>query len=105
MANEADLKVLRSTVEHFERNPVERKTEYVTERALFERIKRRLARDYVFFHRTRATDLETRRTCGAYHSVDERNHACNPAGDDLEAIGRDVGVLQPWEKLIPDRGR
>lgn len=34
-----------------------------------------------------------------YVGIDERNHACDPGGDDLEEIGRELGLLRPDEVL------
>jgi len=68
----------------------------ITERALLARINRRLAREGKRISKIRPATpyAQYRFTCS-----DERNNICNPSGDDLEAIGRELRVLREGEVL------
>jgi hypothetical protein len=68
----------------------------VSERALLARINRKLAHDGVSFHKFR-DGTPYSNTIGRYYSVDDNNCITGPAGDDLEAIARDLGVLRSDE--------
>jgi hypothetical protein len=70
----------------------------VTERALFQRINRKLAHQSVRLKKCRRDSLSWH-DLGDYYAVDEYNHVCSPGGNDLEAIGREVGALSEHEKL------
>jgi len=73
----------------------------LTARALFQRVARKVAQEGKTFHAMRRGTPYGDKV-GRYFSVNENNNICGPAGDDLEAIAREVEVLKPWEALGED---
>ncbi len=69
----------------------------VSERALMARINRKLAPKGQAFHKFRVRTPYSEQI-GTYYTVEGRN-ITGPAGDDLEAIARDLGLLRPYEAL------
>ena len=69
----------------------------VSERALFQRISRKLSHtnQQLCTSRTPRTELD----CGRFYIVDKVRNVIAFKNIDLEAQGRDLGVLAAWEKL------
>jgi hypothetical protein len=71
----------------------------VSKRAIIQRINRKLSAE--------GEKLKTNRSqrwysdLGSYYIVDENRNAVVSAHHDLEALGRELGVLAPWE-IIAD---
>ncbi|CRI63748.1 conserved hypothetical protein [Thiocapsa sp. KS1] len=72
----------------------------VSERALFARLSRRLAKDGDILKKCRF-DSRWYGDFGNYYIVDSRN-AISATHVDLEGWAREMGVLQPWERLEDD---
>ncbi len=72
-----------------------------SERALFARISRKLARDAKKFHKNRGWSYAEGR--GNYYSVDLRmRHVDKVWTCSLEEIGRELGVLSDSEEIVAD---
>lgn len=69
----------------------------ITERALFQRINRRLKQDNEQLRTARSTSVE--QSVGQYFIVDLNRNAITTQYVDLEKLGRELGVIQPWEEL------
>jgi len=69
----------------------------VSERALFQRLNRKLSRTNQQLRTSRTPRMEA--DCGRFYIVDTVRNAIAFKNIDLEAQGRDLGVLAPWEKL------
>jgi hypothetical protein len=70
----------------------------VTERALIQRINRKLRKDAEMMKITRP-GTQAAQELGRYYVVDSRNHVVN-GYDDLEAVGRELGVLAQYEHMV-----
>ncbi len=69
----------------------------ITERALFQRINRKLKQDGEQLRTARNQSVET--SVGRYFIVDLNLNAVTFPHQDLEKLGRKLGVIQPWEEL------
>lgn len=69
----------------------------ITERALMQRINRKLKQDGEQLRTARTQQVET--TVGHYFIVDMNRNAITTQRVDLEKMGRELGVIQPWEEL------
>ena len=69
----------------------------ITERALYQRINRKLKHDSWQLRTARTPQVET--SVGHHFIVDLNCNAITTQHVDLEALGRELGVLQPWENL------
>lgn len=67
----------------------------ITERALVARIRRRLAKAGELLRRTRGID----HNLGAYYRVNVDRNFVVATHVDPEALGRELGVVHPWEAL------
>lgn len=72
----------------------------VTERALFARLSRRLAKDGEILKKCRF-DSRWYNDFGSYYTVNQFN-AISATHMDLEDWARELGVMQPWERLEHD---
>jgi len=72
-------------------------TVVLTQRALFQRVARRLARDGDRLLTCRE-DSRSFRDLGRYYSVDATNYL-NRINIDLPALATKLEVLQPWERV------
>jgi len=72
----------------------------VSERALFERCRRKLLRERGLMLRRCAERSRWFYDLGRYYMVNDRNHVSGPPFSSLEEMGRDLGVLRPGERLI-----
>ncbi len=71
----------------------------VTERALFSRINRKLKKEGEILRRCRENS-RFYADMGPYYAVDVVSNTVTARGvSDLEAWGRDLGVMRPFEKL------
>ena len=71
----------------------------ISERALLQRINRRLKPDLQAVKTVR--DVGRRRLdYGFFYRVDYRMNAVLDHHLDLEEMGRDLGVLKPWEEVM-----
>ena len=71
----------------------------ISERALLERIRRKLAKEGTRFLTNRGGAYSD--NLPKYFAVDSTNGITNPATDDLVALGKEMGVLREWEALEP----
>jgi len=69
----------------------------ITMRALIQRINRKLAQDDEVLHAARSE--RARQDVGDYFVVDIRHGGINHKNVDVDALGRDLGVLRPWEEV------
>ena len=69
----------------------------VSERALIARINRRLQKDGRFLRTARSRAVAS--SVGQYYVIDTDRNWIVWQNTDLEALGRELGVLQPWERL------
>ena len=67
----------------------------ITLRALLERVRRRHTREGRTFYVSRGEQAKT----GRYFLVDANNHVVDAKINDLEAHAREIGALQPFERL------
>jgi hypothetical protein len=72
----------------------------ITKRALIERIRRKLNKDAIQFRTNRGGPYTE--GIGKFFLVDQNNHITGPRIDDLEAYGRELGVLRDYEILAKD---
>jgi hypothetical protein len=68
----------------------------VSERALPQRINRKLDKDFVV-KKTRGASLQAE--LGDYYCIDLNRNQIVAKDCDLERLGRERGVLNPWEEL------
>lgn len=69
----------------------------ITERALYQRINRKLEQDGEQLRTSRSPKWVD--TTGRYFTVNVNRNSLECQHVDLEVFGRDLGVMQPWEKL------
>ena len=69
----------------------------ITERALYQRISRRLRRDGQQLRTNRSERWF--RDLGLYYTVDLYRNAIEASHLDLETLGRELGVIRPWEEI------
>lgn len=74
----------------------------ITERALVQRLRRALARDGDRLIANRRPWEHGPANVGRYYIVDKRN-IMTDHDVDLVALGREVGVMRPWEQLFEER--
>jgi hypothetical protein len=72
----------------------------VTERALVQRINRRLAKDFETLKAARGG--RWRSTTGDYYVVDLQRNAIARTNVDPEALGRELGVLHAYERVVEE---
>jgi len=72
----------------------------VSEQAVLQRIRRKLAREYMTV-RTNRSD-RWRSDLGNWYVVDLRTNFVRSAHTDLNQLGEAYGVLQPWERVADD---
>lgn len=71
----------------------------VNKRALFSRINRKMNKDGEKLHRCRS-DSRWYNDMGPFYTVDINTNTVIARGvSDLESLGRELGVLKPFEKL------
>lgn len=68
----------------------------VTERALLQRLNRKLAADG---QAVRSARGEAAKHMGRFFTLDWRQTAVTGTNVDIEELGRELEVLQPWERL------
>ena len=68
----------------------------VSERALVQRINRVLAKDYEVLRRPRG---RSRGELGRYYRLSTFHNVVKDKSVNLEALGRELGCLQEWERL------
>ncbi len=73
----------------------------ISERALFARVNRKLAKEFQSIRRCRA-DTRGYETLGDFFLVDFRDNAVLGHDIDLEGFARELGVMKPWEQLAAD---
>lgn len=73
----------------------------VSERAVFARVKRKLAQDGEILKKCRF-DSRWYNDLGDYYTVDAQFNAIRDRQVPLEAWAREMGLLQPWEQLEDD---
>ena len=71
----------------------------VSERAIFQRINRKLHQDGEMLKTSRSERVEQQ--VGRYYVVDIRRNFIARRDVDLIALGRELGVLKPWEAVEP----
>ena len=69
----------------------------ITERALLQRINRRLKQDAEQVRTARGDQAE--RDVGRYYIVNMKRNSIESMHVHLEKLGRELGVMQPWEEL------
>lgn len=75
----------------------------ITERALMQRINRKLKQDGKQLRTARNEAVE--RDMGRYFIVDMNRNAITTRRVDPEKLGRKLGVMQPWEALKTERSK
>lgn len=70
----------------------------VSERALFARVTRALAKDEKSLKKSKPNS-RLFQDLGQYYVVDVRRNAIAAKGCDLVALARDLGVIAGWERL------
>ena len=73
------------------------KTVPVSQRALFQRIYRRLQQDGQLLRAARG--LTAREQYGDYFTINVKTNTVTRTRVNLEALGKELGVLQPWEAV------
>jgi hypothetical protein len=81
----------------------------VTVRALIQRINRKLAQEDKRLVKTRENALTGNgvplvHDLGRYYAIDVGRNQMADTHVDPEKLGRQLGVMQPWEKLADDGG-
>jgi hypothetical protein len=71
----------------------------VTERALLQRINRKLKPDYERIVKARGRAISQ---CGEYYKLDFYSNMLREYNVSLEDTGRELKVLAPWEKLVTE---
>lgn len=74
----------------------------VTERAIFQRLKRHLVKHYDQVLCKSRPNSRQQMNCGDYYTVDVRTNTLNNWHMNLEQWARDEKVMLPSEKLIKD---
>jgi len=69
----------------------------ITERALLQRINRKLKSEGEQLRTARSQNVET--SVGRYYIVDLERNVIAYQHVDPEALGRKLGAIQPWEEL------
>ena len=69
----------------------------ISERALVQRINRKLKPENEQLRASRTPRMES--SVGRYYVLDLRRNFISSQHVDPEALGRELGVLQPWEEL------
>jgi hypothetical protein len=69
----------------------------ITERALFQRINRKLHQQGENLRTARSQKVEA--SAGHHYIVDAKRKAVSADHVDLEKLGRKLGVIQPWEEV------
>jgi len=69
----------------------------VSERALLQRINRKLKQDGEQLRTARSDQAE--RDAGRYYLVNVKRNSIQSMHVQLEKLGRELGVMQPWEEL------
>ena len=76
------------------------KVKLVTERALIERIRRKLRKEGLsFFKNTRGPYIKN---LGKFYTVDMNRNNIEYVVHDLEKFAREEGFLKPWEGIAPE---
>ncbi len=70
----------------------------ISARAALQRINRRLAKDHQRVRKSRGRMLN-QPECGEYHEIDSYRNALLDWDVDLEARGRELGVIADWETV------
>jgi hypothetical protein len=73
----------------------------ISERALFQRIDRKLRLSGKKLGTSRTTQMET--SVGRHYIIDMQRNSISRKSVDLIELGRELGVIQPWEKLEGER--
>jgi hypothetical protein len=81
--------------------PATRRKAAISERALFARVNRKLAKEFQSIRRCRA-DTRAWPSLGDLFLVDFRDNAVLGHDIDLEGFARELGVMEPWEELAAD---
>jgi hypothetical protein len=76
----------------------------ISARALIQRINRRLTQDYVVLKiaRQRSPDPSVLGH-GRYYILDLNDNVITRNDVDLDALGRELGVLKPWEEVYEEQ--
>lgn len=69
----------------------------VSMRGLLQRINRKLARRHQALRKSKGEGAL--RNLGKFYHMDYSRNLCIGTGVNPERLGRDLGVLRPWEKL------
>jgi hypothetical protein len=69
----------------------------ITERALIQRLNRKLKQDGEQLRTSRSTQTEI--TVGRYFIVDIQRNFISTQDVDIEKLGRELGVIQAWEEV------
>lgn len=69
----------------------------VSERALVQRVNRKLAPEREVVKKARGQRMQME--AGTFYRIDLQRNFLVESDVDLEALGRDLGVLNPWESL------
>ena len=72
----------------------------ITEHALYQRINRKLKHDGEQLRTARSQNVEL--SVGRYFTVNVAHNYIDRQHLDLEVLGRNLGVIQPWEQLEAD---
>jgi len=72
----------------------------ITERALYQRISRKLKHDGEQLRTARSQNVEL--SVGRYFTVNVAHNYIDRQHLDLEVLGRNLGVIQPWEQVEAD---
>jgi DNA-directed RNA polymerase subunit RPC12/RpoP len=70
----------------------------ITERALYQRLNRKLRQDGKQLRTARSEGVEL--DIGRYFIVDVNRNAITDQNVNLEELGRELGAIQPWEEMI-----
>jgi len=70
----------------------------VSERALLQRINRKLAPDYEQVKKSRPSRFSD--TLGEYYRIDMECNFILQTHEDIEKLGRKLRALDPWEELV-----
>ena len=76
----------------------------VAERALLQRVNRKLRAEHEMLKRCKESS-RSYGELGDLYCVDMSRNLVTATHVDLEALGRELGVLQPWETLADEEGR
>ena len=70
----------------------------VSERALYQRIDRKLRLDDEKLCTARNANVET--SVGRYYIINVQRNIITTQRVDLEALGRELAVIKPWEEVV-----